>query len=77
MPNNLYNRDFNLWINETTSALKSREFSRVDWDNLIEEIEDMGESQQRAIESLLLRLTEHLIKLKYWEVEKERNKKHW
>ena len=37
----------------------------------------MGKSQKRAVESLLLRLTEHLLKLKYWEIEKDRNQKHW
>ncbi|MEL7409120.1 MAG: DUF29 domain-containing protein, partial [Cyanobacteria bacterium J06558_2] len=49
----------------------------VDWDNLIEEIDDMGKSQKLAVESLLLRLTEHLLKLKYWQAEKESNKGHW
>jgi hypothetical protein len=57
--------------------LKNKDYLKVDWDNLIEEIDDMGKSQKRAVESLLLRLTEHLLQLKYWEAEKERKKKHW
>ena len=49
----------------------------MDCDNLIEEIEDMGKSQKRALESFLARLVEHLLKLSYWESEKERNGNHW
>ena len=72
-----YEEDYYLWTQTMVEQLKNRNYSNVDWDNLIEEIEDMGKSQKRAVESLLLRLTEHLLKLKYWEVERERNKKHW
>ena len=72
-----YEEDYYLWIQAMIEQLKNRNYLNVDWDNLIEEIEDMGRSQKRAVESLLLRLTEHLLKLKYWETEKERNTKHW
>jgi hypothetical protein len=72
-----YEEDYYLWIQTMIEQLKNRNYLNVDWDNLIEEIEDMGKSQKRAVESLLLRLTEHLLKLKYWEIEKERNQKHW
>ncbi len=72
-----YEEDYYLWIQTMVEQLKNRNYLNVDWDNLIEEIEDMGKSQKRAVESLLLRLTEHLLKLKYWEGEKERNQKHW
>ncbi|MGL5831827.1 MAG: DUF29 domain-containing protein, partial [Waterburya sp.] len=69
--------DYYLWTQTMVENLKNKDYLKVDWDNLIEEIDDMGKSQKRAVESLLLRLTEHLLKLKYWETEKERNKKHW
>lgn len=72
-----YEEDYYLWAKEMVEALKNRDYSSVDWDNLIEEIEDMGKSQKRAVESLLMRLTEHLLKLKYWDAERERNKRHW
>jgi uncharacterized protein (UPF0210 family) len=72
-----YEEDYYLWTQTMVENLKNKNYSKVDWDNLIEEIDDMGKSQKRAVESLLLRLTEHLLKLKYWETEKERNKKHW
>ncbi|MDY6783105.1 MAG: DUF29 domain-containing protein [Cyanobacteriota bacterium] len=72
-----YDKDYYLWIQSMVEKLKNKDYLNVDWENLIEEIEDMGKSQRRAIESLLLRLTEHLLKLKYWETERERNQRHW
>ena len=72
-----YEEDYYLWIQTMVEKLKNQDYSTVDWDNLIEELDDMGKSQKRAVESLLLRLTEHLLKLKYWELEKERNSQHW
>lgn len=73
----LYETDYNQWVNKTVQQLRERQFEGVDWDNLIEEIEDMGKSQKRALESFLTRLVEHLLKLSYWESEKERNGNHW
>ncbi len=67
-----YEEDYYLWTQTMVEKLRNKDYQDVDWDNLIEEIDDMGKSQKRAIESLLLRLTEHLLKLKYWEVEKAR-----
>ena len=72
-----YEEDYYLWTQTMVEKLKNKDYLNVDWDNLIEEIEDMGKSQKRAVESLLLRLTEHLLKLKYWQTEKEKNQKHW
>jgi hypothetical protein len=77
MKNNLYEQDFNLWINETVKALKTKNVAAMDWDNLIEEIEDMGKSQKNALESYLQRLIEHLLKLQYWTEEKERCYRGW
>ena len=74
----LYNRDFALWIEETVKQLKSGNFSQVDLENLIEEVESLGKSQQKAVRSYLLRLLEHLLKRCYvnlpdcyrgWQIE--------
>jgi hypothetical protein len=77
MNNVEYEKDYYLWTQTMVEKLKNQDYLNVDWENLIEEIEDLGKSQKRAVESLLLRLTEHLLKLKYWEVEKEKNQKYW
>jgi hypothetical protein len=68
----LHDRDFNLWVEQTAIALKNRDIKAMDWDNLIEEIEDMGASQKRALRSYTQRLIEHILKLNYWDLEKER-----
>jgi Domain of unknown function DUF29 len=73
----LYDRDYYLWIETTIEQLRARQFSDVDLENLIEELASMGRSQKRAIKSLLIRLLEHLLKLKYWGTERERNEGHW
>ncbi|MDB9405400.1 MULTISPECIES: DUF29 domain-containing protein [Microcystis] len=73
----LYEEDFVLWTEKTAELLKRKEFDRVDWENLIEEVECMGKSERQAITSLLTVLIEHLLKLSYWESEKERNARHW
>jgi hypothetical protein len=73
----LYETDYNLWVLETVQKLQNRELDDLDWENLIEEVEDLSERKRRKLESLLMRLTEHLLKLGYWEKEKERNRGHW
>ena len=73
----LYDRDFNLWIEQVKQRIQARNFDNMDWDNLLEEIDDMGKSQKRSLESYLELLVAHILKLKYWESEKNRNYKHW
>jgi DNA repair ATPase RecN len=73
----LYNTDYHLWVVETIKQLQNREFEAIDWENLIDEVSDLSRREKRRLESLLTRLFEHLLKLKYWESEKERNQGHW
>jgi Domain of unknown function DUF29 len=71
----LHDRDFNLWVEETKKAIQNRDFENMDWDNLLDEIDDMGKSEKRLLESYLERLIAHILKLQYWSAEKERNYK--
>ena len=75
--NDLHDRDFNLWIEQVKCTLSNRDISNMDWDNLIDEIDDMGKSEKRSLESYLERLVEHILKLKYWEQNRDRNYRHW
>jgi hypothetical protein len=61
----LYNQDIVLWVEDTVSKLKARDFTNLDLENLIEEVEDLGKSQRHAVRSLLRRLIEHLLKRAY------------
>lgn len=74
----LYDQDFALWIKETVDQLKARETQHLDWEHLIEEIEELGKRQCKAVRSYLVRLLEHLLKCCYvvspecyrgWEIE--------
>jgi hypothetical protein len=73
----LYDRDFQRWIEETVEQLRRRDFTVVDWENLIEEIESMGKSNRHAIKSLLIQLLLHLLKLVYWDTERAYNANKW
>jgi len=73
----LYETDYNLWVLETINKLKNQDFQTIDWENLIDEVSDLGRREKRRLESLLTRLLEHLLKLKYWDSERELNKNHW
>ena len=73
----LYDQDYYLWIRTTINQLRAGQFSAIDLENLLEELETMGRSEKRAIKSLLIKLLEHLLKLKCWDSERERNQGHW
>ncbi|EAZ88916.1 DUF29 domain-containing protein [Crocosphaera chwakensis] len=72
-----YSSDYYTWTKEQVKRLKLKQFEQVDWDNLIEEIEDWGKSRENALESYLERLLDHLLKLAYWDSEKEYCTRGW
>ena len=61
----LYERDYYAWLQDQVQALRERRVEDVDWENVAEEIEDLGESQRQSVESQMVRLLEHLLKLQY------------
>ncbi|WP_445636521.1 DUF29 domain-containing protein [Nostoc sp. DSM 114161] len=61
----LYERDFYLWIQTTAELLKQKNFTQLDLENLIEEIETMGRSEKKALRSNLEVVLMHLLKYKY------------
>lgn len=73
----LYNTDYNQWVEATVKQLEESDFNAVDWGNLIEEIEDLSRRERQKLRKLLTRLWEHILKLAYWESERERNAPHW
>jgi hypothetical protein len=73
----LYKKDFNLWTEQMAIAIRNQNLNDLDWDNLLEEIEDMGASQKRALRSYYYRLVEHILKLRDWHKERERNAIKW
>jgi hypothetical protein len=67
----LYETDYQLWLDQTVAQLQSHDFGNIELENLIEEIESLGRSDKHAMSSYLMRLCEHLLKVKYWQSERE------
>ena len=61
----LYERDFAAWSKDQAEKLRKRMDADVDWENVAEEIESLGRSDKREIESRLKVLLVHLLKLKF------------
>ncbi|CAC5341190.1 MULTISPECIES: DUF29 domain-containing protein [Planktothrix] len=70
----LYDQDFYLWLEKTVNLLRTENFLELDRDHLIEELETMGRSEKRVIESNLRVLLMHLLKYQY---QPERRSNSW
>jgi hypothetical protein len=70
----LYDQDYYLWLTETAYLLEEGRLSELDLPNLIDEIEAMGKSQKRAIESYLKVLLLHWLK---WQYQPEKRSGSW
>lgn len=64
MSNTLYENDFQLWLKTTIIHLEKREFPELDIEHLIQELTELGKSEKRTLESNLMILLAHLLKLK-------------
>ncbi len=73
----LYEIDDNLWLEKTIDLLKENRFNELDLENLIEELESLARRDKLAMASLLEKVITHLLLLDYWDVEYERNYRHW
>src|SRR5215472_11756345 len=74
----LYERDYYAWVQDQVDALRQRRIEEVDWENVAEEIEDLGKSQRQSIESQMVRFLENLLKLQYaGETIRKNNARGW
>jgi hypothetical protein len=73
----LYEIDDFLWLEETIKLLKVKQFERLDLENLIEELEDLGSEKKWRVETLLEQVIRHFLLLQYWEAERTYNQAHW
>ena len=62
----LYDTDGWTWSVEQAEALRQRDFDTIDWDNVIEEIEDVGRSEKRAWVSNCARAVEHMLAIEHY-----------
>jgi hypothetical protein len=73
----LYERDYLLWLEENVRLLSDRQLQEIDYDHLIEELESLGRSEKRTVESLMKQLLIHLLLYQYGATEDQRNANHW
>jgi hypothetical protein len=70
MPDDLYNRDALAWSEHQAGLLRrvarGERVNEVDWEHVIEEIEDVGLSQLNAVQSYLRLTLVHLLKVHCW-----------
>ena len=70
----LYQRDYYTWALEQARALQERRIAELDWENLAEEVGDLGRSEARGLSSQLTRLLAHLLK---WQLQPTRRTNSW
>jgi len=73
----LYEIDDSQWLDSTIKLLKNSQFTDLDLENLIQELEDLGKEKKNAVVSLLEQVIRHLLLLQYWLNEGEYNQVHW
>jgi len=73
----LYDQDYCLWLEITAKLLREKRFEKLDIDNLVEEIEGLAKADKRELRNRLTTLLEHLLKLRYWEEERQSCARGW
>ena len=73
----LYEIDDSLWLEETIELLKAKRFEALDLENLIEELEDLGNEKKFRVASLLEQIIRHFLLLQFWTEERAYNQDHW
>lgn len=61
----LYERDFAAWAAEQGRVMRAGQHGRVDWANVIEEIETLGRAERSALRSAIALILEHMLKFDY------------
>lgn len=69
-----HDHDFYAWTQEQAQLLRKGQFNQIDFRNIAEEIEDMGRSEKRELESRLELLLMHLLK---WQFQSNLRSRSW
>jgi hypothetical protein len=69
-----YDEDFAAWLQAQAELLRAGRFGELDVLNLAEEVESVGRSEFRALESALELILLHMMK---WDYQSERQGKSW
>ena len=70
MPDDLYDKDILAWSRHQANLLRrvarGERVNEVDWEHVVEEIEDVGVSELNAVRSYLRLMLVHLLKVHGW-----------
>jgi hypothetical protein len=66
--------DYHAWLVEQAAHLRAHRFDELDFEAIAEELEDMGRSERRAVESHMKNLLLHLLK---WSKQTKRRSRSW
>jgi Domain of unknown function DUF29 len=69
-----YETDVVAWANEQAAFLRAGNFSALDIEHIADEVEDVGKSEQRELETRMGLLIAHLLK---WKFQPTRRCKSW
>jgi Domain of unknown function DUF29 len=69
-----YDDDVISWANEQAAFLRAGNFAALDIEHIADEVEDVGKSEQRELESRMALLLAHLLK---WTFQPERRGSSW
>jgi len=79
MPDNLYDRDVLLWAENQADLLRrlgrGEGVNGIDWEHVVEEIEDVGRFELHAVQSHLNLMLVHLLKI--WVSPNSQDVGHW
>ena len=70
----LYDQDLSAWAMHNAQLLRNGQFNELDIEHLIEELDDMGKSEQHAIVSHMRILLMHLLK---WQFQANLRSSSW
>ncbi len=65
MSKTLYEQEYDRWLQEQITLLRSHRLDELDIENLVEELEGLNKSNERELESYLIVLIAHLLKWEY------------
>lgn len=61
--NTLYDQDFYEWIQTTVQNIRNQDLKSLHWENLVVELENLGNQQKHQLENRLIVLFKNLLKL--------------
>ncbi len=70
----LYETDINEWVEQQLKLIKQKQYDQVDWNNIIEEIEDLSKRERNKFLSAIRLIIHHLLK---WEYQPEKRSNSW